>query len=575
MAVTMSLFHTAAASLASGLLVSALTVAPAAQQPAAQGQSEAGIPITNKTVQTACAPCHRADEAGLMSRVSFRRTTPEGWETTIRRMASLNGMKIEPAAAREVLRYLSNNLGLAPEEVKPAAFESERRMIDFKYTASADAERVCSACHSIGRVLLQRRTKEEWSLLVDMHRGWYPLSDFQAFRRGGPPQREPGPDGRPPDNRHPVEKALDHLTTAYPLHTPEWTAWAATMRPPRLEGTWALSGHETSKGPIYGTVKIASGGSPDEVTTEITYIYARTGESVSRSGRAIIYTGHQWRGRSTVAGNDDTSLREVIAVDRDWQTMEGRWFTGGYDELGLDVVLRRAAGQPMLLGASKTALRAGTAGQELWLFGVGLPPSLTARDIDFGPGVAVRSVAAATPDAVTVRVDVAPNAAIGPRDVVIAGAVKPAAVAVYDRIDYIKVTPEWAMARVGGVNFPKGLARFEALAFHNGRDGKSNTGDDLPLGLVDAAWNLEEYTAVLNDEDLKYVGAIDAKTGVFTPNVEGPNPARRGNANNIGDVWVIASFTPEGATRPLRARAHLLVTVPLYMRWGTEAQTFQ
>jgi quinohemoprotein amine dehydrogenase len=80
---------------------------------------------------------------------------------------------------------------------------------------------------------------------------------------------------------------------------------------------------------------------------------------------------------------------------------------------------------------------------------------------------------------------------------------------------------------------------------------------------------------VLNDEDLKYVGTIDAATGVFTPNVEGPNPERRGHGNNVGDVWAVATYTPESTKRPLRARAHLLVTVPLYMRWGTEAQTLQ
>jgi quinohemoprotein amine dehydrogenase len=142
-------------------------------------------------------------------------------------------------------------------------------------------------------------------------------------------------------------------------------------------------------------------------------------------------------------------------------------------------------------------------------------------------------------------------------------------------VDYIKVGPEWAMARLGGVTFPKGLARFEAIGFHNGRDGRANTGDDVEIGLVDATWNLEEYSAVLNDEDLKYVGTIDAATGVFTPNVEGPNPERRGHGNNVGDVWAVATYTPESTKRPLRARAHLLVTVPLYMRWGTEAQTLQ
>ena len=50
--------------------------------------------------------------------------------------------------------------------------------------------------------------------------------------------------------------------------------------------------------------------------------------------------------------------------------------------------------------------------------------------------------------------------------------------------------------------------------------------------------------------------------------MDGPNPKRSGNRNNIGDVWVVAEFTPRRRRRkPLRARAHLLVTVPVYMRW--------
>jgi quinohemoprotein amine dehydrogenase len=571
----MGTFCRLAVALALLLATSVLTGASAPQQSPAASPSEPGIPIADKTVQTACAPCHKADDKGVMSRLSFRRNTPEGWEATLRRMVALNGLKIDPATARHVVRYLSDNLGLAPDELKPGAFEVERRMIDFKYAASRDAEQVCTACHSMGRVLLQRRTKEDWHMLVDMHRGWYPLVDFQAFRRTGPMQREPGPDGRPPDNRHPVEKALEHLTAAFPLHTPEWAAWSATMRPPKLEGTWAISGHETGKGAVYGVVRIAQGPSAGEFTTDLSFAYARSGESVTRKGRANVYTGFQWRGRSTVGADDATSLREVMAVDRDWQSMEGRWYTGGYDEIGIDVQLRRVAGSPVILGVSRRGLRSGAASQEIRLFGANLPTTLTAQDVDFGPGVTVTQVSAPTSDSATFTVNVARDAAIGPRDLVIGGVVKPAAVAVYDRIDYIKVGPEWAMARLGGVSFPKGFAHFEAIGFHNGRDGRSNTGDDVEIGLVEATWSLEEYSAVLNDEDLKFVGAIDASTGVFTPNVEGPNPERRGSANNVGDVWAVASYTPEGSKRPLRARAHLLVTVPLYMRWGTEAQTLQ
>ena len=112
-------------------------------------------------------------------------------------MAALNGLNIDPATARHVVKYLANNLGLAPEEAKPAAWEVEKRWIDFKYAANADAESACNKCHSLGRVISQRRTRGEWELLIAMHRGWYPLVDNQAFRRGGPaPARSI--DRRPP-----------------------------------------------------------------------------------------------------------------------------------------------------------------------------------------------------------------------------------------------------------------------------------------------------------------------------------------------------------------------------------------
>jgi quinohemoprotein amine dehydrogenase len=153
----------------------------------------------------------------------------------------------------------------------------------------------------------------------------------------------------------------------------------------------------------------------------------------------------------------------------------------------------------------------------------------------------------------------------------VAGSSRSRALAVFDSMDALKVTPGWAMARVGGAVFPKALAQFEARAFDNGPDNRPDTPDDIDLGLVPASWSLEEFAAIYDDDDLKYVGTIDAKTGLFTPNIDGPNPARAGSRNNIGDVYAVATYTPESAdgktAKPLRARAHLLVTVPLYMRF--------
>lgn len=554
------------------LFVGALTVAIAAQAPkptaAPAAKPEEGIPITDATVQKACGSCHRPDDKGQMSRISFQRNTPEGWQSQIQRMAALNGLRIEPETARHVVKYLSNNLGLAPEEAKPALWEAERRLIDFKYTASADAENACNKCHSLGRVISQRRTKTEWDLLIAMHRGWYPLVDNQAFRRSGPPTPDPAAT-TPPDNRHPVEKALAHLSRTFPLQTPEWTAWSANMRPARLEGTWALSGWELGKGAIYGRVTVtADPVNPDEFTTNATYRVARSGETITRTGRAIVYTGFQWRGRSSTPA-PDSSFREVMTVDRDWRTMEGRWFTGGYDEIGIDVKLERVQSEPRVLGTDRTALKKGAAAQELKIYGINLPATLRAADVDLGPGVTISRVVSSTADLATVVVDVAAAATPGARDLFVMGSSRAKALAIYDKLDAIKVKPDWAMARVGGDTFPKMFAQFEAWGYSNGADGKPDSPDDIDLGLIDASWSMEEYAATYDDDDIKFVGTLNESTGRFTPNVDGPNPKRSGERNNIGDVWVVAKVNgdaAEGKPAPvIRARAHLLVTVPLYM----------
>ena len=77
-------------------------------------------------------------------------------------------------------------------------------------------------------------------------------------------------------------------------------------------------------------------------------------------------------------------------------------------------------------------------------------------------------------------------------------------------------------------------------------------------------------------KDQLAVGSLDAASGLFTPALDGPNDQRSGSRNNVGDVWVVATVEPEagggaGAGKPLRARAHLLVTVPLYSRWDASA----
>ncbi len=528
------------------------------QAAAARQDDPKGIPINDGAMVRNCAACHVQDSSGMLSRLSYMRKTPEGWQTSIRRMVALHDVELDPEVAREIVKYLSNYHGLAPEELRPGMFEVERRMIDYTYEADEETETTCKQCHSLGRVITQRRTREEWGLLLTTHRSLYPVADFQAFRRFGPPEEGD-------DSRHPMDKAADHLAKEFPLETPEWTAWSTTMRPPRLAGTWLLSGHELGSGRIYGRVVItANPNAPDAFTTETTFSHARGRKTVTRQGRALVYTGFQWRGRSFERSGDDVGMREVMLVERDWRVMSGRWFTGNYDEIGLDVTLRRIGGDPIVAGVHPQGIRTSGSAQEVRIFGANLPANLSATDVDFGPGVEVTGVSNVSPDGATARVNVAEDATLGMRDLFVAGAILKGAVAVYEQVDRIRVTPQAGMARVGGANFPKQFQQFEAVAYSDGADGEADTDDDLNLGVVDVTWSLEEYSVTYDDDDIDFVGAIDGR-GMFTPAEDGPNPNRSGNRNNVGDVWVVATYG--AGAGPIVARAHLLVTVPLYIRF--------
>jgi quinohemoprotein amine dehydrogenase len=368
-----------------------------------------GFPIMDRATIQACGECHLRDSTGVMQRLSFERKTPEGWEMSVRRMVSLNNVSVDPATARAVVRYLSDHHGLAPAELKPGRFEVERRSIEYRYTADTRTETTCRACHSMGRVITQRRTRGEWELLVATHRSLYPDADFQAFRRGGPAQNDSGP------IPHPMDVAINHLSRVFPLRTPEWTAWSATMRSPHLEGTWMLSGMEPGRGAFFGHMTITRGATDGEFITQANYRYADGGPAISRAGKSIVYTGFQWRGRSTApsAAKDSSGLREVMLVEPGWEEMSGRWFTGGYEEIGMDVSLTKLGTNAVIAGVAPRALRVGTRGQDVTIFGANLSRSLAATAVDFGPGVTVERVIHATPDSVTLRVNVDSTAPIG------------------------------------------------------------------------------------------------------------------------------------------------------------------
>ncbi len=546
----------------------------------AQAPPEEGIPVTDKLVIEKCSGCHHADAKGNLTRISWERTTPEGWEEAIKRMIRLNGLTLKPEEARAIVKSLSTTHGLAPDEARPVMYIPERRSIDEKMPNDT-VRQACASCHPLGRAESWHRSKDEWSLLVAMHRGYFTVAE-QSFRgtggaagggRGGRGPAAPSTE----EARPAVDQAIEYLAKEYPLATPEWSAWRARMRAPKLSGRWLISGYQVGRGKIVGEMQVEPGASDDEFTTNVKLTYLKDGSTVTRSGKSAVFTGYSWRGRTTSkassqpspsnAGGIPPELREVMWVSPDQSEMEGRWFWGAYDEFGYDVKLQRAGDGVTVLGVDRPMLKSGSTGQRVRILGDNFT-KIAASEIDFGNGVAIKRIVDQNPQQLTIEVDVDANAISGKRDVAVRRSVKPNAIAIYDRIDYIKVSPGTAIARLGGTTFPKGFQQFEAIAYNRGPDDKNNTADDIELGPVDANWSVEEFYDVYGDDDKSFVGSL-SPTGFFTPAAEGPNPQRRFSRNNYGDVWVVASSkdAKDKDGKPLTAKSYLVVAIPLYVRW--------
>lgn len=559
-----------------------------------------GIRIDHQLTITKCAGCHTRDTNGMMRRISYMRTTPEVWDEAIKRMVRLNGVSLKPEEAREILRYLANNNGLAPEEAKPIFWEAEHRLFRDESDKVPDEalQHTCNYCHTIGRVLGQRRTREDYDKLINMHLGLFPGAEntLKPRRQAGPATEMPvtmssainnypavvgspsllGNPAPRTDGKYPADVAIDYLSKNQPLMTPEWSNWKSVMRTPKLQGKWMLVGYQQGKGRVFGTVTIEPGSTPDEFSTKTEIEYASTGATLTRTGKSFVYTGYSWRGRSTGGSpgqnanpTNPPEWREALLAGRDGNSLDGRWFWGGYQEFGFDVHLTRIGTVPMLAGVSTFAVQSPST-TELRVYGANFPAGMTSADFDFGPGITAKKIVKSTPTEVTVEVEAAANLASGIRDISVKQSTATRAISVYDKLAYIKVLPDASMARLGGGIAAKQFAQFEAIGYAAGADGKTGTADDIPVGPVAARWGTSEFISTPDDDDVKFVGSID-DSGLFTPNMEGPNPERKKQSNNYptnnwGDIWVDATFDAPGGAK-LQARSYLVVTIPVYMKY--------
>lgn len=488
-----------------------------------------------------CSSCHARTDHGL-DRIKDQRKTPEAWDMTIVRMMQLHGVEITSDERAAMVKYLADTQGLAPAETEGFRYILERAPAVFETPPSDDLAAMCARCHSFARVALQRRTEEEWTKLSHFHLGQYPTAEYQALGRDRN-WWEIASEQMPPE-----------LAKLYPLQTEAWDSWKD--RPaPDLEGSWRFVGNEPSLGNFHGDATFSNAGD-DRYDYELTITYDG-GESLSGQGSSILYSGFEWRSRTTI--DDEVSL-QVLALNEDGDSLSGRWFYEDRDSIGGRMTAVRAGdGVSRVLSVSPAYLRAGESG-EIAIHGVGLE-----GDVALGDGMTIDSIIASDADTIVVRASAAADAAAGSRAIGVGDTGADGLFAVYQQIDRLSVEPAYNVARVGDGGGPLAPvpAQFEAIGWLNGPDGAPGTDDDIRLGAMPATFGVADFDEVAETmKDTAYAGEMQAN-GIFLPAAAGPNAERPYATNNAGNLKVIAIVEDGGQT--LTGEGQLLVTV---QRWN-------
>jgi quinohemoprotein amine dehydrogenase len=499
-----------------------------------------GIPVTDPLVLAKCAPCHLGDDHARMARISWSRATPEGWQKVVRRMILEHDVSVSAAEAQAIVKNLSNSHGLAPAEAALVRYSPERRSHPDENIPNDEIRTACARCHAFAVPLSWRRSSGEWKEFVKSH----------AARQKFSPSDEL------------VDRLSNTLSQIAPLATPKWESWRNRDHSD-LVGRWLLTAALPGRGKYWGETQIERTPSGD-FTTRTTLTSITDGSILVRNGRGVVYGDYAWRGRSSGAspasaapGDPLAEAREVMSFSAASTSAEGRWFWGQYQEFGFDVHWQRDSPNPALLALNRSSMQTGSRGNRVRFVGYNFPVKGTPADLDLGPGVVIRAIVSQTPHELVADVDVASDAPLGKRSVVLYKSTLPAALAIYDRIDYVKVSPDSAVASFSDSAHPKGYLQFESIAYQRGPDGKMHTADDLELGPIEVTWSLQLFHAPEDSEAAGRVGTLNA-AGLFSPAEESPNISF--------DVWV--SATAKNETRPggkaLVGKAYLVVTPPTY-----------
>jgi len=491
-------------------------------------------------IQQQCVSCHVKRPDGSYVRISEIRATPEGWELILNRMQRFGRVVLTADQQAAMIKHLADSQGLAPEETAPFRYIIEQRPNHMENPPNEELALICGSCHSYARAALDRRDAPEWLKLINFHEGQYPSLEYHSRLRS-------------------IEwwkissaRIYKDLAQRYPFSTTAWTNWRQ-HHTADLSGNWRVYGHQPGVGDYAGTLTVAKSGE-DRYTVRWTLKFA-DGKTAEGDGAALVYTGYEWRGATTLAGKD---VRQVLAVAADGQSMNGRWFYRGSEEVGGDIsAVRVVAGESRVLAVQPSAIRAGSQTQ-LTIVGTNL-----SGDISLGNGIKIVQTVSNTSDEAVVVAEAGADAD-GLHDVAVGNARGAALLRSYSKVDSVRIEPDYAIARVGGNGgpLPPVIAQFEAIGYLYGADGKPGGANEVRIGTIPAKWSVEPFDEVAADlQDVKFAGQID-DNGTFTPAGAGPNPARRFGTDNTGNLKVVATLG--SSADALKATGHLVVTV---QRW--------
>lgn len=481
-----------------------------------------------------CTSCHAPTADGRIAHVEEIRTTPEEWTVIVDRMRRLHGMPIKDGEMDRLLKELGATQLLAPEEQARVAYLSLwHNSQQAEVPADKDEERLyatCVRCHTAGKILSYRMTPGAWARLRDFHLYIVPTVVFQMREMRWIPE---------------ADAVLATLAQKLPYGT------ARSAPAARLDGAWGVFGHEPGRGSYRGEARIADAGNGEyRLTGSLAYA---DGTAEVFAGEATLYGGYALRTRTK---NNGYASHGAFIVDGD--ALRGEWHRPAPDFRTSGATWLRAGDGPRVARIVPAFLLKGEK-TTLTVEGLNLPDATPADVVFAGASVRVLSVKRRAPGALELEV-VSGAAGLGTAQVTVKG-IAAGTVTLAPRIDHIAVTPQMGRARLsGGTHYPAEGVQYEAIAYAKGIGSKAAA---VPLGPVAATFRLAEEKTRPDDDDLKWLGAIQPNGSYLPMGDYAPNPARNYSGENSGLVKVLADYRRGGRT--YRAQAWLAVTVPDYI----------